>query len=77
MSYIHNSCTCEGCSGKIDYIWQLADGVFERIPDRKKYVFAASNKIYTKYEVSVKCPKCKTISCFEYSLDGKYMGKRG
>lgn len=77
MSYIYNSCVCEICGGKIDYVWQLADGMFERIPDREKHVFAASNKIYTKYEVSVKCPKCKTVSCFEYSLDGKYLGKRG
>lgn len=77
MSYIYNSCACEVCGAKIDYVWQLADGVFERVPDREKYVFAANNKIYTKYEVFVRCPECKTIACFEYSLDGKYIGKRG
>ena len=77
MSYIYNTCACEICGGKIDYVWQLADGVFDRVPDREKYVFAASNKIYTKYEVCVRCSECKTIACFEYSLDGKYIGKRG
>ena len=77
MSYIYNSCVCENCNGKINYVWLLADGMFERKPDCEKYVFAASNKIYTKYEVSVKCSKCKSILCFEYSLNGKYMGKRG
>ena len=44
MSYIYNSCACEVCGAKIDYVWQLADGVFERVPDREKYVFAANKK---------------------------------
>lgn len=77
MSYIYNSCACEVCGSKIDYVWQLADGVFERTPDHGKVIFADYNRMYTKYEVCVKCPECKTVSCFEYSLDGKYIGKRG
>lgn len=77
MSYIYNSCVCEVCGSEIDYVWQLADGIFEVVPDRTRYVFADYDRSYKKYDVCVKCPKCKTVLCFEYSLDGKYTGKRG
>lgn len=76
MSYIHNFCKCETCQKEFEYVWLYPDAKFEVIPDREKYVFANHNRVYTKYEVCTRCPSCKTISCFEYSLEGKYIGKR-
>ena len=75
MSFIHNSYKCECCSREINYVWQLADGKFEVYPDKSIYVFAEHHKIYSKYHVSVRYPQCKTVTCFEYSLDGKYKEK--
>lgn len=76
MSYIYNSYTCEICESEIKYVWLLADGKFERVPDRDRFVFADYYKAFNKYDVSIRCPNCKSISTFEYSLDGKCLGKR-
>lgn len=74
MSYIKGSCECEVCNNEIDYAWLLSDGVIEKIPEK---IIAKHNKKDDKYEISVKCLKCGNVICFEYSLDGKYIGKRG
>lgn len=76
MSYIYNSCICEMCKNEINYVWLLADGRFERKPDKDKFVFADHDKAFKKYNVRVRCPNCKSIAIFEYSLDGKYIEKR-
>ena len=64
------------CKTEIKYVWLLADGKFERKPDKDKFVFADHDKVLKKYNVRVKCPNCNNISIFEYSLYGKYNEKR-
>ena len=75
MSYIHNFCKCEKCNTEFKYTWLYSDSLFEEVPDKGKYVFANSTKVYNKYEVNVKCPICNSTISFEYSLDGAFMRK--
>ena len=77
MSNIFGEYKCTRCGSSVKYTWMLADGKFESVPDRRKYVVGYHNKVDSKYEVSVQCPNCKDMACFDYSLDGAYIGGKG
>ena len=77
MSNIFGEYICARCGRSVKYTWMLPDGKFESVPDCNRYADCRHNEVGSKYEVSVRCPECKDIACFDYSLKGEYIGVKG
>ena len=77
MSNIFGEYKCTRCGSSVKYTWMLPDGKFESLTDCNKFADCRHSKVGSKYEVSVWCPNCKDMVCFDYSLDGAYIGGKG
>lgn len=68
MSYIINNCLCNFCNEEIDYYWISADGKFEKIPNKEKYVCADHMEYGDTYVDSMSCPYCGKRIQHQYAI---------